>query len=154
MKRFLTATALVSVIATGAVAQTSFDENTISTFLPNVNVEALSDEQVNTLIGIANGPGNENEKSRQMEAYLGEFQSDNPPAVAVDEPLPEVAEADEIDDMNDEGTFNVNQIEAYIPELDASTLTEQQTAALISIMNGDGNENEKKREMRAYLGIE
>lgn len=83
MKRFLTATALVSVIATGAVAQTSFDENTISTFLPNVNVEALSDEQVNTLIGIANGPGNENEKSRQMEAYLGEFQSDNPPAVAV-----------------------------------------------------------------------
>lgn len=56
--------------------------------------------------------------------------------------------------MNDEGTFNVNQIEAYIPELDASTLTEQQTAALISIMNGDGNENEKKREMRAYLGIE
>ncbi|WP_040605061.1 hypothetical protein [Sagittula stellata] len=154
MKRFLTATAIVSVIATGAVAQTSYDENTIAGFLPDVNVAALSDEQVNTLIGIANGPGNENEKSRQMEAYLGDFQSDNPPAMEVEEPLPEVAEADSVTDMNDEGSFNVNQIESYIPELDASTLTEQQTAALLSIMNGDGNENDKKREMRAYLGIE
>jgi len=38
--------------------------------------------------------------------------------------------------------------------LDASTLTDQLTAALFVFMDGDANENEKKREMRAYLGIE
>ncbi|MBP0483453.1 hypothetical protein [Sagittula salina] len=154
MKRFLTATALMSIVATGAFAATDYEATTINTYLPDVDVSTLNDEQVGALMNIA-GSNTEAEKEEQMRAYLGEF---NSPEMTTSV---KVVPAEEAAEMEAEGTmepadpdFYDNVIASFLPDVSIETLTDEQKSALVNIANGDGNENDKKREMEAYLSAD
>ena len=70
MKRILTATAIASIIAGGALAQTGYQENKINEYLPNVDVSTLNDEQVAMLMSMANSGDMESEIADSMSQYL------------------------------------------------------------------------------------
>ena len=142
MKRILTATALMTAIATGAVAQDGYTTNTINRYLPEVDVSTLSDEQVAVLIGIT-GSADEADKEKEMRAYLEEFKSSTPPVV-----LSEDATVTPV-----EGEYFANTIETYVPSIDATQLSEEETAALISIATSGDKESIKRAQMRDYLGL-
>ncbi len=72
MKRFLTATALTTVIATAGVAGTEGQEAKIKQYLPQTNIEMLSDAQMTQLITIANSGDSYSEKTEQMENIVME----------------------------------------------------------------------------------
>lgn len=156
MKRILTATALVSVIASGAFAATDFDTQTINQYVPDVDVSTLSDEQVAALVGIATSEP-ESKKEEHMRAYLKDFVS--PPTTTVVKVVPvdspegqaalAAAEAEPVEVNGSE--FYDNQIASYLPDVDLSTLSAEQKAALIAISTESASENDKERKMRAYL---
>ncbi|NIY96808.1 hypothetical protein HC022_11350, partial [Salipiger sp. HF18] len=54
MKRFLTITALSTVIATSAFAASEAEMTAISTYYPDANYETLTDQQVAEMFAIAN----------------------------------------------------------------------------------------------------
>ena len=129
MKRILTATALISVIATGAMAQSesSFNANEINTFIPEVNVEMLPDAQVASLMATINGEGNEETKERQMRAYLGEFKTNNPELEIT---------------LYPEGLTDA-EIEAmmtYAPGVDIYSITDEQFAELRAVLATNAEE--------------
>lgn len=135
MKRILTATALVSVIATGAMAQSesSFNANEINTFIPEVNVEMLPDAQVASLMAIISGDGNEESKEREMRAYLGEFKSNNPELEITLYP----------DGLSD---AEVEAMMAYAPGVDVYELTDEQFAELRAVLATNDEE-----AIKAYI---
>lgn len=131
MTRFITATALATVLATGAVAQSQVDTHTIEKFFPNVNVETLTERQVTQLTSIATSGESVSEKRAQMRALLTD---------ANFEPMEPV----ELDINTDLTEFERNQIKLYAPELDVSSLTELEIQRLQSaITSGENSEVDK-----------
>ena len=51
-----------------------------------------------------------------------------------------------------ESSFNANEINTFIPEVNVEMLPDAQVASLMATINGEGNEETKERQMRAYLG--
>ncbi|APZ51894.1 hypothetical protein [Salipiger abyssi] len=85
MKRLLTATALSTIVATSAFAASEAEMNAITTYYPDANFEALTDDQVTEMFAVANSGVSDTEKRSQIEDIA---QADNPSAsVAVEEEL-------------------------------------------------------------------
>ncbi len=122
MTRFITATALATVLATGAFAQPQVDTQTIEKFFPNVNVETLTERQVTQLTSIATSGESVSEKRAQMRALLTD---------ANFEPVEPV----DLDINTDLTEFERNQINLYAPELVVSSLTELEIQRLQSAIN-------------------
>ncbi|GAA4219016.1 hypothetical protein J4E08_17810 [Sagittula sp. NFXS13] len=137
MKRFITAAALTSVIATGAFAATEYQTSTINQYVPEVDVSTLSDEQVDALIAIS-GSADEADKEQKMRSYLGVQTS---PAT-VDTTTTTMTTAD--------ASMDDPTISQYLPDVDQSTLTDQQKAALVGIATS-ADESDKEQKMRSYL---
>ena len=70
MKRFLTATAVASVLATGAFAATQEETSLINRYAPNVDVSMMTDEQVAEAVAIATTDSADTEKRTEIEAIL------------------------------------------------------------------------------------
>lgn len=137
MKRFITAAALTSVIATGAFAATEYQTSTINQYVPEVDVSTLSDEQVDALIAIS-GSADEADKEQKMRSYLGVQTS---PAT-VDTTTTTMTTAD--------ASMDDPTISQYLPDVDQSTLTDAQKAALVGIATS-ADESDKEQKMRSYL---
>ncbi|MBV7397426.1 hypothetical protein [Mameliella sediminis] len=128
MTRFLTATALATVVATGAVAQSQVDVSTIEKFLPRVKAETLTELQVTQLVAIAHGSESASDKKLQMRALVTDANLEplDPLVINVSQELTE---------------YERTQIERYAPELDVDTLTESEIQSLqIAINNGDNSD--------------
>lgn len=149
MKRILTATALMTSIATGAFAADAYTTNTINQYVPDVNVSTLSDQQVGALMSIA-GSADEADKEQKMRAYLKDFSDVTTTTVTV-VPADSVAvtTTEPVEEMDD--AYYANTIASYLPDVDFNSLNDEQRAALISIATKSGNEADKADEMRAYL---
>jgi hypothetical protein len=131
MTRFITATALATVVATGAFAQSQVETQTIEKYFPNVNVETLTDLQVTQLTNIAASGESVSEKRAQMRALLTDvnFEPMEPVDMEVTTGLTE---------------FERSQIELYAPELDVSSLTKIEIQRLqTAITSGDNAEIDK-----------
>lgn len=76
MTRFLTATAIAAIVGTGAMAQTQLEASTIESFLPRVNVETLTDQQIERLMLIAHSGESTSEKRLQMRGVVTEANLD------------------------------------------------------------------------------
>ncbi|KHQ54916.1 hypothetical protein [Mameliella alba] len=131
MTRFITATALATVVATGAFAQSQVETQTIEKYFPNVNVETLTELQVTQLTTIAASGESVSEKRAQMRALLIDvnFEPMEPVDMEVTTGLTE---------------FERSQINLYAPELDVSSLTENEIQRLqTAITSGDNAEIDK-----------
>ncbi|MFW2588483.1 hypothetical protein [Sagittula sp. SSi028] len=148
MKRFITATALTTVIATGAFAANQFDTNTIHQYIPEVDVSTLSDQQVAALVSIATSE-DEADKEREMRAYIDTYRSPAVTKSVTVVPADEVVVVEKVE--TEQGEYYDNVIASYLPNVDVDSLSDQQKAALISIATESASENDKEREMRAYL---
>ena len=76
MKRFLTITALSTVLATGAIAATEAEKNAITTYYPEANFETLTEDQVSEMFAIANGGMSDNDKAERIETIANEDATD------------------------------------------------------------------------------
>ncbi|WP_420326883.1 hypothetical protein [Mameliella sp.] len=131
MTRFITATALATVVATGAIAQSQVETQTIEKFFPNVNVETLTELQVTQLTNIAASGESVSEKRAQMRALLTDVNFE--PVDSVD-----------VDVTTGLTEFERSQINLYAPELDVSSLTEIEIQRLqTAITSGDNSEIDK-----------
>ncbi|WGW05196.1 hypothetical protein [Tropicibacter oceani] len=70
MKRLFATTALAATLATGAFAATSGQLNMLQSYLPTVDVDLLSEAQIDELLIIANGGASDTEKATQMQAVV------------------------------------------------------------------------------------
>ncbi|EEX16588.1 hypothetical protein CSE45_4301 [Citreicella sp. SE45] len=75
MKRFLTITALSTVIATSAFAASEAEMTAISTYYPDANYETLTDQQVAEMFAIANSGKDDTEKKTEIRTIA---EADNP----------------------------------------------------------------------------
>lgn len=145
MKRILTATALMSVVATGAFAATDYETTTINQYVPEVDVSTLSDTQVDALVGIA-GSSDEADIETEMRAYLDTYPSPEPVTVTT------TADAEPAIDpaYTDDASGYDATIAEYLPDVDLDTLSDEQKAQLVSIATS-ADEADIETEMRAYL---
>ncbi|GAA4219021.1 hypothetical protein J4E08_17805 [Sagittula sp. NFXS13] len=149
MKRFMTATALVTVIATGAFAADDFSTTTINQYIPELDVSTLTDEQAAALVGIATS-ADEAEKEQKMRSYIGVFKEPETTTVVKVVPADSVVVTEEVA-AEDDGEYFDEVIASFLPDVDIETLTDEQKAALVAIASKEGNDNDKEREMRSYL---
>ncbi|MFZ7091715.1 hypothetical protein [Primorskyibacter sp. 2E233] len=70
MKRLFATTALAATLATGAFAATSGQLNMLQSYLPTVDVELLSEAQVDELLVIATSEGSDADKIDKMKAVV------------------------------------------------------------------------------------
>jgi hypothetical protein len=155
MKRILMTAAAISIAATGAIAQSGYVENEINSFVPELDVSTLTNEQTAAVMNIISGDGNEAQKEQEIRAYLDIFPS---PAVTTTTVVVtpeqaaeiEAAQQTEVETLDTE--FHANLINGFLPDVDYSALTDEQRAALVDIANsGTGTDSEKAMKMEAYL---
>lgn len=84
MKRFLTITALSTVLATGAIAATEAQKNAITTYYPEANFQTLTEDQVSEMFAIANGGMSDNDKAERIETIANDEGGMTAPAKEVD----------------------------------------------------------------------
>ncbi|MDU8913635.1 hypothetical protein [Aestuariicoccus sp. MJ-SS9] len=128
MKRFLTATALTSLIATGAHALTANEEATIERFLPQVDATTLDRTEVLTLMNIANGGGTVSEKTGKMRSV--------------------VLNGGRVD--FDLSTAQMDDIARLVPELDITALSDAEKAQAAAIVTSADSQSDAIAKLRAF----
>ncbi|WP_323770823.1 hypothetical protein [Antarctobacter sp.] len=126
MTRFLTATAIATVIGTTAMAQTQLEISTIESFLPRIKIETLTEQQINQLMLTANSGESISEKGLQMRALVTE---DNlTPIETVEVEIQEgLTEAERA------------EISSYAPELDIAALSDIDIQRLQTAIHSGNN---------------
>ncbi|SNT37411.1 hypothetical protein [Antarctobacter heliothermus] len=76
MTRFLTATAIVALVGTGAMAQTQLETSTIESYLPRIKVETLTELQIEQLMLVAHSGESTSQKGLQMRGLVTEANLD------------------------------------------------------------------------------
>ncbi|GGG69400.1 hypothetical protein GCM10011415_16000 [Salipiger pallidus] len=121
MKRFITLTALSTVIATSAFAASEAEMTAIDRYYPEANYETLSDEQVAQMFAIANSGESDTDKTSRIE----EIASSNNPSTAT-------------------ATVSDSELTAYVPEWRLAELTEEERAELIALVSSNDNPEETR----------
>ncbi|MFZ5963956.1 hypothetical protein ACOXXX_13475 [Thalassococcus sp. BH17M4-6] len=125
MKRFLIATALTASMATAGFAATEQEKVEINSFLPTVNVEAMSDAEVAQALQIINGGDNRSDKLGKLNALVSGNEYMSSPGMA--------SEAE------------MEQIKAAAPGVDVSKLSQAQIdTALALISSTDAGDVDRK----------
>ncbi len=136
MTRFLTATALTALMATGATAQTAGEAATIEKYLPGIQVETLSDDQVVQLNNLAKSGNSESEKALRMRGLVSDQNFEDYEAVEY-EPTEGLTDGQRA------------EISKYAPELDVSTLSDMQVQRLQNVITS-GDEGEINRVLNSF----
>ncbi|KUF12554.1 hypothetical protein [Pseudoponticoccus marisrubri] len=128
MKRLFATTALAATIATASVAATEGQLNEIQTYLPNADVELLTDEQVTMLITIANGGENRGDKIERMEAVI-----EGTPAEGDYEPVASV-DVDTIEAPAPLTDAEYAELKVYDPDFTGAGYTEAELESLAAAL--------------------
>ena len=128
MKRFLTATALTTLMTTAAVAATEAEIDTINGFLPEVNVATLSEEQVTILSTIATSGDSYSEKRAKMRSVV------NGDAMI----------------MTTLTEGEMAQLQSYAPQVDFMSFTDAELEQALVIVNSAGSKSEGLAQLRSF----
>lgn len=141
MKRILTATAITALMATGVAAATDTESVLIQKYVPNAQVDMLSDEQVEQIKQVAYGGESFSEKRNQIRALIG------------DEAIAEEATMVPMYEMEGERISEQEalSIQKYAPDVDPMALPEDTAAQLLTIIHSGDSESEKRNMVRALL---
>lgn len=128
MKRILTATALATLMATGAHALTAAEEATIERFVPGANMAILDDAEVAQLVAIANSGDSISEKEAKMRAIItGDSM---------------------VDYSLSEG--QLVKLMRVAPEIDVMAMTDAEKAQAIAIVNSAESRSDAIAKLRAF----
>ncbi|MDO6588013.1 hypothetical protein Q4543_21130 [Salipiger sp. 1_MG-2023] len=122
MKRFLTATALATVLGTSAFAASQAEVNAITQYYPEANFSALSDQQITQMMAIAQSGEDDNEKAARMERIAAADSS-------AGRAMPSEAEQ--------------AAIRAYYPDVNFAALSQSQVAEMMAIAQSGDEDTEK-----------
>ena len=128
MKRLLTATALTTAFATAGFAATEAQENAIQSYLPGIDVQALSDTQVDTLLSLA---------------YSGDTRADKVSAMSAYVEAPAMIDADI-------SPAQMNDLMAFAPGVDFSGFSDAELAQALSVMHSGDSRGEALATLRAF----
>ncbi|MFW2545510.1 hypothetical protein ACN2XU_23015 [Primorskyibacter sp. 2E107] len=70
MKRLIATTALAATLATGAFAATEGEISMLQKYVPTVDLQTVSDEQIDEMLLIANTESSDTEKAEKIQAVL------------------------------------------------------------------------------------
>ncbi|WP_226629793.1 hypothetical protein [Alloyangia pacifica] len=126
MKRFFAATALTSLLATGAFAATEEQATLINTYAPDVDVSMLTDQQVIEAMAIANSGDSDNHKREGIET------------IAMNDAAPSTFSEEQI-----------AQIEEYLPAEQVAMLTDEQRGEALAIINGASTDDNVRAQLEA-----
>ena len=130
MTRLMIATALTTTIATSAFAMTDAQIEQIENFSADVNVEALSETQLETAYTIVTSGDDRSNKLARLRALEA---GDNP------------------EDMAMISAAEMDRLERYAPNADLSMISQAQAEAAIAVIYGGGTRSEKGERVEAIL---
>lgn len=128
MKRFLTATALATVLGTSAFAASEAEVSAITTFYPEANFSVLTDTQVNQMMAIAQSGMDNTSKTDRMESIARGAPAETPA-------MPSEAES--------------SAIKMFYPEVDFATLSSEQVAEMMAIAQSGKEDSNKTQLIKA-----
>lgn len=126
MKRFIATTALASVLATGAFAATQEQTTLINSLAPEVNVDAMTDQQVLEAVAIANGGTSDTHKRDSIQA------------IAMGDSAPTTFSPQQI-----------AQIEEYLPASTVEAMSGEQLGTALSLINGADEDDDVQASLEA-----
>ncbi|WP_353471128.1 hypothetical protein PVT71_07220 [Salipiger sp. H15] len=126
MKRFIAITALTSALATGAFAASEAQTDLINTYAPDVDVSALSEQQLNDAFSVANSGESDTLKRSTIES------------IAMTERAPSTFSAEQL-----------AQIEAYLPSETVMMMTGEQRADALAMINSGMDDTELRGLLNA-----